>query len=254
MRFKAFTGLSRQSGLGRGLDALARALPSQCAVCHAWPATRICTACTARFAQPVARCTRCALRVPDGVPVCGACLRSPPVPDRCLAAVDYGYPWSGAVTDFKFRGDPGWAGTLAALMRGAPGVQSALDNADLVLPIPLSHERLCERGFNQAWLLARALSPATAQAGALVRLHTADAQARLTRAQRLRNLRSAFVVEPALAAGLRGRHLALIDDVMTTGATMDAAATALREAGCASVVALVLARTEPGAGTPMDTP
>ncbi len=242
MQFKAFAGLS---GMGRRLGALAGALPSQCAICHAWPAQRVCPACAARFAPPAARCTRCALRVPDGVKVCGACLRAPPVFDRCIAAVDYAYPWSGVLADFKFRADPGWAAALARLMRSTPSVEHMLDGCDLVLPVPLSAERLRERGFNQALLLARQLSPAKARPATLLRLHAGEIQARLSRAQRLRNLRGAFAVEPSQAAGLRGLRTVLVDDVMTTGATLNAAATALREAGVVSICAMVLARTEP---------
>ena len=109
MFYKMLTGASGRIG------ALIDQLPSQCAVCHAWPAQRVCDGCAARFAQPRTRCARCALPVPEGVSQCGACLREPPRVDACLAAVDYGYPWAGAMAEFKFRGDPGWASALATL-------------------------------------------------------------------------------------------------------------------------------------------
>lgn len=227
----------------RPLRALAARIPSQCAACHAWPAERVCQACVARFAQPAARCQRCAVRVPEGVDVCGACLRKPPVLDACLAAVDYAYPWAGALSDFKFRGDPGWAHTLAALLRGTPGVGPALAAADRVLSVPLSAERLRTRGFNQSALLAQHLASSQADAHTLLRLHSTDAQSGLPRAQRLRNLQGAFAVEPALAPGLRGQRVVLVDDVMTTGATLEAAAMPLRQAGAAHITGIVLART-----------
>ena len=91
MFYKMLTGASGRIG------ALIDQLPSQCAVCHAWPARRVCDGCAARFAQPRTRCARCALPVPEGVSQCGACLREPPRVDACLAAVDYGYPWAGAM-------------------------------------------------------------------------------------------------------------------------------------------------------------
>ena len=107
----------RLSGLLRPITQLAQHVPSQCTVCHAWPAQRVCNACVARFAQPSHRCTRCALVVPAGVPICGACLKEPPAIDTCLAAVPYGYPWAQAIKAFKFHNDPGWAKPLATLLR-----------------------------------------------------------------------------------------------------------------------------------------
>ena len=240
MLFEGLPGFSRHL---RGLAGLLGRVPSQCAACHAWPSQRICNACVARFAQPASRCQRCALRVPAGVAVCGACLQHPPAFDACLAAVDYAYPWATALADFKFRADPGWAGALATLLRSTPWVEPTLEAADRVLPVPLSDERLRERGFNQSALLARHLAGAKADARSLLRLHASEAQSSLPRAQRLRNLRGAFAVEPARAATLRGQRVVLLDDVMTTGATAQAATLALREAGVAQVTVVVLART-----------
>ena len=227
----------------QGISQALRTVPSQCAICHAWPAQRLCDDCVRRFARQRPRCRTCALAVPEGVAHCGACLRHPNGLDACHAAVDYGYPWSGVLQAFKFRGDPGWAGALATLLRSTPWVEPALEAAELVLPIPLAPQRLRMRGFNQAQLLAQALAPARVQAGLLLRTHDTPAQSGLDRARRLHNLVRAFAVEPLRAAQLAGRQVLLVDDVMTTGATLQAAATVLRQAGAARVTALVLART-----------
>lgn len=223
--------------------AMVRQLPSQCAVCRAFPSQRICNACVARFAQPADRCRRCALRVPPGQPVCGACIKNPPLFDGCLAAVDYAFPWTDAVSNFKFRSDPGWARSLASLLRSTPWVEPALDAADVVIPIPLSTERLRERGFNQSAVLARHLSATKTDARTLLRLHATEAQSGLSREARLRNLQAAFALEPSRAMSMRGRSVVLVDDVMTTGATVHAATVALREAGVGQVTVVVLART-----------
>lgn len=230
--------------LGDWIEGLKAAVPGQCAVCRAWPAQPVCEACVVRFAQPQPRCISCALPVPAGVSQCGRCLRDPPPLDRCLAAVGYRYPWSGLVTHFKFHDQPGWAGPLAALMRSAPWVEHALEQADHLLPMPLSRERLAERGFNQALELARGLAPRKVRSDLLLRVRHTPAQAELGLAARLRNVSGAFAVEPLLAAQVRGKRLAVVDDVMTSGASLFAAATALRQAGAAHVTAIVLARTD----------
>lgn len=226
------------------IERASRQLPARCAVCRAWPSRVVCNACATRFAQPVPRCTTCALPVPEGITHCGACLREPPPLDACLAAVTYGWPWSDCVTQFKFGNLPGWAAELATLMRSAPWVEPALEQADRVLPMPLARERLAERGYNQALLLAKQLAAHKTDASLLLRTRHTPAQSELKRAERLRNVRGAFAVEPLRAPELRGRRVVLVDDVMTTGASLHAAATALRQAGAARITAVVFARTE----------
>ncbi len=228
----------------RWLASITEAIPSQCAVCHRWPAHPVCEDCVARFAQPGPRCQRCALPVPEGVAVCGACLRAPPPLDACVAAVSYRFPWSRVITEFKFRARPGWGASLARILRSAPWVEPALEQADLVLPMPLSPQRLRERGFNQSLLLARALAPHKLDARLLLRIRHTDPQSALPRAQRLRNVRHAFLVEPLRIAALAGARVVLVDDVMTSGASLHAACTVLQAAGAAHVTGLVLARAE----------
>ncbi|MBE2263947.1 MAG: ComF family protein [Burkholderiaceae bacterium] len=225
------------------LGALDR-LPARCAICHAWPSRVLCDGCVARFAQPVPRCSTCALKVPDGVRQCGACLTHPPPLDACLAAVDYAWPWSDCVAQFKFGGQPGWAGALSTVLRSTPWVEPALEQADRVLPMPLSRERLAERGFNQALLLARKLDANKTEAALLLRTRDTPHQTALPREERQRNVRGAFAVEPLRVREITGRRIVLVDDVMTSGASLYAAASALRLAGAAHITALVLARTE----------
>lgn len=223
-------------------------LPSQCAVCGSWPCEPVCEACVDRFAQPCARCDTCATPVHGGVTRCGACIRDPPPLDACVAAVHYAYPWAGLIVRFKFQGQPGWAAALASVLRHAPWVEPALDRADLVLPMPLSRQRLRQRGFNQALELARHLTPVKIDPVVLLRIRDTPPQSTLSRADRLRNVRHAFAIAPHRCDALAGRRVVLVDDVMTSGASLFAAAATVRAAHAEHVTALVLARADPGSG------
>ncbi len=198
----------------------------------------------ATFAQPLARCATCALPVVPGVRQCGACILTPPPLDACLAALPYAYPWSTLVADFKFRQHPGWATSFAALLRAAPWVEPALDAADILLPMPLSKERLRERGYNQAHVLGRALDASRLAHGVLLRVRDTPPQRTLTRSERLRAVQDAFAIDPLQVHRVKGKRVVLLDDVMTSGASLHAAARVVRQAGATHTTALVLARTE----------
>jgi ComF family protein len=225
------------------LARASRLLPSQCAVCRAWPAQPVCDACVTRFGQPFARCATCAIEVPSGQPRCGACLADPPPLDACHAAVAYEWPWAACIASFKFGAQPGWAPAFATLLRSTPWVEPALERCHLVLPMPLSRQRLRERGFNQALEIARRLAPAKTDATLLLRLRDTQPQTALDRAARQANVRGAFALDPLRQAAVQGQDVVLVDDVMTSGASLFAAARVLRQAGAARVTALAVART-----------
>lgn len=216
-------------------------LPSQCAICRAWPAQAICEECVAAFGQPVRRCPLCATEINS--PSCSACAQHPPDIDACCVALSYAWPWSNLITQFKFQNDAGWARHFALLMKSAPYADDALMNADVLIPIPLSTQRLSERGFNQSVLLAHHLSRHKTQHQTLLRIKHTQAQSGLKRSQRLTNLSDAFALAPLKALPLRGKQILLIDDVVTSGATLNFAARVLKQAGAKQVGALVLAKT-----------
>jgi len=232
------------SSLLQGTSRVLNSLPSQCRVCHAWPAQPICEACVSRFAQPQPRCETCALPVPTHIRRCGACIKVPPPLDACLAAVAYAFPWSDLIVDYKFHNNPGLANAFSLLLRSTPWVEPALDAADLVLTMPLSRQRLQTRGFNQALLLARRLAPDKTDTRLLLRIKDTPAQSSLKRAERLDSLKDAFAVDPLLMTQLKGARVVLVDDVMTSGASLFCAARTLRTAGVGHITGLVIARTE----------
>jgi ComF family protein len=236
----------------RGPAAAARrrfAVPRQCPLCRGWTAQPLCSDCLQRFAAPLPRCDRCARRLGVAQPACADCLRRPPPFERCICAGDYGFPWDRLIADFKFRGRVELAPALAAALRVAVE-RDAGPPVELVLPVPLSDARLAERGHHQAWEIARRVARGlgiAADARTLRRLRDTPHQVGLTRRERDANLRDAMWIEPSRAARLAGRRVALVDDVMTTGATAAAVAEVLLQAGAAAVEAWVIARTpDPG--------
>jgi len=233
------------SRLPQALASPLRHLPSQCAVCRGWGTQRLCAACVGLYAGPRPRCERCALAVPSGVRVCGDCVLHPPPFERALAAVDYDHPWDRLITQFKFNAALDLAAVLAQRLVEAQRAGAAA-SPELLLPVPLSAERLSARGFNQAWELARRVArtlQCATDAQLLLRLKDTPQQLALPSARRAANVRGAFAVEPRRLHALRDRRVAVVDDVMTSGATAAEVARTLLEAGAASVQIWVVART-----------
>ncbi|WP_253699968.1 ComF family protein [Cupriavidus pauculus] len=213
-------------------------LPSACLACTAVQRDVVCAACAARLLQPVPRCPRCA--TPHSHGPCGQCADDDPI-DTTLTLGDYTAPFDRLILQLKFGGQLPAAAWLAERLAHA-----MRDDAlpDLLVPIPLSASRLAERGFNQAWEIGRPLARrlgVPASPSMLWRLRDTASQRTLDLPARLANLRQAFSVSPA--ARLDGLHIALVDDVMTTGATLREAARALKAHGAARVTAVAALRT-----------
>jgi ComF family protein len=184
-------------------------------------------------------CPRCALTSPGGA-VCGRCLTQPPDYDATTAALAYGFPADALVQALKFRGELALAPLLGDLL--ARRVSSR--DADCIVPVPLSSERLRSRGYNQALEIARSVAEATGirlTPDACQRSRDTSVQMELPLEERAKNVRGAFEC-PRL---VEGATIAVLDDVMTTGATLNELAATLKRAGAARVVNWVVARTFP---------
>ncbi len=231
MKTRALSSLAR-----RALDAL---LPQDCMLCAAPGGTRqVCDDCAAELPWLGETCPRCALPSP-GARVCGRCVADPPAFDATVACFAYEYPLDRLVQALKYGHRLAlsrWFGEVLAERIGAgPSV-------DRVVAMPLHRKRLAERGFNQSLEVARHVAQAAGLAldGDTVRRVLATApQVDLPLDARARNVSGAFACERPLT----GARVAVVDDVMTSGATLDELARTLKEAGAKSVVNWVVART-----------
>lgn len=202
-------------------------------------ALALCLPCRDALPLNRAACARCGVPLPVAADACGRCLRKPPPQARTATVFVYRAPLDRLLPRAKFHGDLASLRLLATLM--AP-VLGRAPRPQALVPLPLHPARLRRRGYDQALELARPLARALAlplRDDLLQRVRATTAQSRLDAAARRRNLRGAFAVRAGIALPA---HVALVDDVMTTGATAQAAATALRRAGVARVDVWVCAR------------
>ena len=227
------------AGPGRAAArAVASIFGNDCALCGARSPALVCGACDLALPRARAACERCALPLPRPG-TCGRCRRCATPVDAAVAAFDYRFPVDRLVRRFKYAGDLAvgrWLGeSLAARVAG--------EARPALIVVPAStRARLRERGFNPALEIAKATARRLRRPyaiGGLVRTRETSPQPGLGRDARRRNLAGAF----ACGLDLRGLHVALVDDVLTTGATVEAAAAALKHAGAERVVAWIVART-----------
>jgi ComF family protein len=231
--------------------ALAQALlPSSCALCGALCDGAVCQPCHAQFVTRSARCPRCANPVgaADERRECAGCLAQRPAFDATLAGADYRPPLDRLVLQLKFGGQLALAPWFAQVLRDAVIEQRDFLLPNVLCPVPLGPQRLVERGFNQALEMARPLSRALGialHARLAIRALDTPAQSGVTPDQRRRNLRNAFIVAPDALALIRGQHIGVVDDVMTSGHTLDELAATFKRFGAARVSNFVFARTPP---------
>ncbi len=226
----------------------------RCLLCDeaADTALDLCSPCEAELPWLQAHCRICALPLPAPGLTCGACLRRPPRFERVQAPWRYAFPVDSLINRFKHQAQWPMGRLLAELLSQhlLHGFAEEPSRPDLLLPVPLSDARLRRRGFNQAGLLAQWLARRLQlphQPHWLMRLGDTPAQQQLDAAARKRNLRHAFALAPQ--SRVEGLHLALVDDVLTTGATAESLARLLKRAGAARVEVYCLART-PAPGGP----
>ena len=244
--FLDVAGNARRSAW-RGLARLCQhALPQICAFCAApCGSALVCAACSAALPRIVFACPRCALPAWNGA-VCGACLASPPPFAAAYAAIEYAFPFDRLLHAFKYGGRIALAEFLAEALCTAVATRPPNHPLpDAVVALPLAPSRQRARGFDQATEIARRVARNTGipMAAGLRRARDTTAQAALPWRDRARNVRGAFVADASLA----GRHIAIVDDVMTTGATLASAASAVLLAGALAVEAWAVARTLPPA-------
>jgi ComF family protein len=230
-------------------------LPAQCALCGIGCPQVLCSPCRAQYlgqgrGQLRHRCRQCANPLADieVAQLCGRCLRQRPAYDATVTAFDYAAPVDQLLLQLKFGARLALAPLLAELLHVAIQQQQEWQAPHLLCPVPLGPARLAERGFNQALEIARPLArllDVPLQPRLALRVRETRAQSGVAPQERHANLAHAFAIAPEYAPLLQGCHVGIVDDVMSSGHTVNALAAACKRAGAARVSILVVARTPP---------
>jgi ComF family protein len=231
-----------KTSLLRSLPAVQRwLLPLRCLLCGA-PGDHgmdLCAACAVEMPRNRSCCARCALPLASAAALCGECQQHAPPWDAAWAPFRYGWPLDTLESRFKFGRDLAAGRVLSSLWQREP---IPVERPSLLIPVPLHRSRLRQRGYNQALELAKPLARALGvplRHDVLQRSRRTEAQTELDAVGRRRNVHGAFALCPGLAPPA---HVAILDDVMTTGATLAECASVLKRMGVPRVDVWALAR------------
>ncbi|HEY7986834.1 MAG TPA: ComF family protein [Methylophilaceae bacterium] len=221
-------------------------LPQRCLLCDEGSGNKpLCNACLHDLpALSKASCPVCALPT-FNAEICGSCLQHPPAFDATIAAFNFVFPMDALLRALKYRGE------LSVAEIAANGLMSSLEHhdlPDLLIPMPLHPQRLQERGFNQAMEISRRIVRHTScqlSTNSVIRLRHGEPQASLPLNKRAKNVKGVFAVNDTANINLRGKRIAVVDDIMTSGASLNELAKTLKKAGATRVECWVVARTLP---------
>ncbi|MBC3882395.1 ComF family protein [Undibacterium sp. LX40W] len=229
--------------------ALNYLLPSRCQLCSERTEGAVCPQCAEDFIiARKSRCDQCGIQLTDADndQKCGECLKTSPFYDFTIVGTDYVPPIDELVQRLKFGQQLPIAQLMAFTIRESIITKQDRLLPSIIAPVPLGRLRLTERGFNQSWEVVRHLSEQLGipkQACLLSRIRETQAQSLIPLTQRSANTRGAFVCNMTFKHQILDRHVGVVDDVMTTGATLNEVAKTLKRAGATTVTNFVFART-----------
>lgn len=236
------------------LARLIKCIPSPCALCHSNSSDGICDDCYSRyFASYIPRCTICGNALPFHDPdirdlCCGDCLRKLPSFDETIVATDYEPPLDQLVHLLKFQFNLAMAPIMGKLIAGAMHEKPLESLPDYLIAVPLGKQRLIERGFNQSLEIAKTFSrliKVDLVFDMVERNRETEKQSTVSLKERKKNVHKAFRIVDTKRHLIENRHIGIVDDVMTTGDTLEEIAIILKKAGARRITNFVFARTPP---------
>lgn len=221
---------------------------TQCALCGHGSSSPLCKHCEQSLPYCQSPCLRCGIELPINTPagsICGPCLKRPPTFDRCYPLLRYVFPIPSLISRFKDSAQFTEGNLLASLLAAKLAQQA--QRPHMLIPVPLHSHRLRQRGFNQSQLIATCIAAQCAisvRTDLCVRKRNTPSQRGLDRSLRRKNLLNAFHIPPRHQDELQNKHVAIVDDVVTTTSTANILASLLKCHGAQTVDVYCIARVD----------